>query len=131
MNVNPRFCHTLDSATPRMADVGSARSMNGTVPMYPTMGFSITKKMTDATATEVATVEANTVWKKRMPRSRRWAATASRTPRMSPAGTVHNTYCRLIHRPLRNSAPPRTSVNWLNPTKRSAVPVRFCWCRPR
>ena len=44
--------------------------------------------MTDATATEVATVEEKMVWKIRMPRSLRLAATANRMPRNRPSGTV-------------------------------------------
>jgi hypothetical protein len=47
-----------------------------------------TKNTTEATATEVATVEAKTVWKILMPRRRRLAATARRMPSTSPSGTV-------------------------------------------
>ena len=44
--------------------------------------------MTEATATDVATVELKIVWKTLMPLSLRWATIARATPRIRPAGTV-------------------------------------------
>ena len=55
------------------------------------------KKITEATATEVATVEENTVRKKRMPRSCWCARTASNSPRISPVGTVKSRLSRARH----------------------------------
>ena len=49
---------------------------------------SSTKKISDATALEVATVEEKIVWKIFIPFSRRLAATASITPSTRPMGTV-------------------------------------------
>ena len=44
--------------------------------------------MTEATATDVATVELKIVWKTLMPLSLRLGDHARSTPRTSPAGTV-------------------------------------------
>ncbi len=85
MNDRPMFCQIDDSDTANMARSGLvSQSTRNT----PTTGWSRYKKITDVTATELASVDAKMAWNALIPRSRRWAATASRMPSSRPAGTV-------------------------------------------
>lgn len=86
--VSPMFCQIDVSATPRSALSLRERSMKATLPNLPTFGLTRPKNTTDATATEVATVEEKIPWKTLMPLSFRCAASASSRPRTSPVGTV-------------------------------------------
>jgi hypothetical protein len=85
MNDSPRFCQIDDSDTANIAQLGSLSQSTRT---RPTTGLNRKKNSTDVTATELASVELKIVWNTLMPASRRCAATASSTPRISPAGTV-------------------------------------------
>ncbi len=101
---------------PRSALSVWARERKRTSPKSPICGFTSTRKMTDATATEDATVDEKIVWKTLMPRRWRLAATARTMPSTMPTGTVSRTNRIVTERPLRNSSPERTSEYWERPT---------------
>jgi len=75
------------------------------------------KKITEATATEVATVDEKIVRKMAIPRSRWCASTARPSPRMMPAGTVCSAKRTVTPRLCRSSRELSTSAYWSSPTQ--------------
>ena len=95
----PRLDHTLDIATDQSAVPGSrsspgrlstgiAESSHPTLVSDPTSGCRRNSHISDATATEVATVDEKIMRNTPMPRRCLFASTANPTPSTSPNGTV-------------------------------------------
>jgi hypothetical protein len=98
----------------RQASVGSLSHWTW---KKPTAGLNRNRKITDDTATEEARVDEKIAWNTLMPRSRRWAATASSVPSSRPRGTVKSTYSTLCQSPSPKSEPVRTSRYCSVPTE--------------
>ena len=109
---------------------GNRSLIQPTFDSTPTSGWSRNSHIRLATATDVATVEENTVRKKPTPRSYLSASTASPTPSASPSGTVISANLTVTTRALlelvaaerRRRTGPSRSTGSCRPGRRSAVP---------
>ena len=82
----------------------------------PICGCSRTSQISEATATDVATVDEYTVRKKRIPRRCLSASTARPSPITRPAGTVMSAKRKVTPREWRNSLDCNTSQYCCAPT---------------
>ena len=112
MNDRPRFCQIDDSDTPNSARSGSFSQLTLSTPVCE---FNRTKKRTEATATDVATVEEKIVWKIGCPEL---AVGGDRQERAEHQAGRHREEHVLdaVPEALRNSSPVRTSLYCSQPT---------------
>ena len=123
-NVRPAFCHTAVVEIATSAEPGCLMLSQLTLRHSPASGWRSVKNTTDATATELATVEEKMVWKMRIPRSFRSAATARSTPRMMPIGTVRTANLAVTASDRRNVDDVSESMMFDPPIHSSEPPMK-------
>ena len=120
MKESPRNCQIVITATAGRAHVVLSRAGGvGLIPNHgrrPTTGFKRVPKTTEATATELTTVEEKIMRYTAMPLSFRCAATARAKPRTRLVGTTRTTKTSVVKRLCVNWVELRTGPIWCSPT---------------